>query len=150
MNCWSIWKNFADVIILSSFCQRFCFLLILAWPLSFIIIWSCHFFLFIWVCSHLSLFLSYREYIPSIILTPLGIVYNKPHPFLLLHLQDKNTRKVKILFLQQVRHDIIFRHLNSWLHEDRKSNNRSYRPGPYAICSQQNLCPTWVPGRPQY
>jgi hypothetical protein len=49
------------------------------------------------------------DFIPRIELTPLEIVFNKPHPLILLHVPDGTTRKVLILFLQEIKRDIIFR-----------------------------------------
>ncbi len=49
------------------------------------------------------------DFIPRIELTPLEIVSNKPHPSILLHVPDGTTRKVLILFLQEIKRDIIFR-----------------------------------------
>ncbi len=49
------------------------------------------------------------DFIPRIELTPLEIIFNKPHPSILLHVPDGTTRKVLILFLQEVKRDIIFR-----------------------------------------
>jgi hypothetical protein len=49
------------------------------------------------------------DFIPRIELTPLEIVFNKPHPSILLHFLDGTTRKVLILFLQEIKKDIIFR-----------------------------------------
>jgi hypothetical protein len=49
------------------------------------------------------------EYIPAVILTPLEIVFNKPHPSILLHVKDATTRKVLILLLQEIKRDIIYR-----------------------------------------
>jgi hypothetical protein len=49
------------------------------------------------------------DFIPRIELTPLVIIFNKPHPSILLHVPDGTTRKVLILFLQEVKRDIIFR-----------------------------------------
>ncbi len=43
----------------------------------------------------LDLFQHMGEYVQAIILTPLEIVFNKPHPFRLLHLQDSNMQKCK-------------------------------------------------------
>jgi hypothetical protein len=43
------------------------------------------------------------------VLTPLEIVFNKPHPSILLHVKDATTRKVLILFLQEIKRDIIYR-----------------------------------------
>jgi hypothetical protein len=49
------------------------------------------------------------EYIPAVVLTPLEIVFNKPHPSILLHVKDATTRKVLILLLQELKRDIIYR-----------------------------------------
>jgi hypothetical protein len=63
-------------------------------------------------CCTLTLCLSHHtgDYIPSIALATLEIVYNKPHPSILLHLQAKIIQKVLILFFQEVKLDIIFVH----------------------------------------
>ncbi len=50
------------------------------------------------------------DYIMTITITPLEIVYNKLSPAIRLHLQDGNKRKMLMLFLLKVKHDIIFRH----------------------------------------
>jgi hypothetical protein len=59
----------------------------------------------------LTLFLSRHsgDFIPRIDLTPLEIVFNKPHPSILLHVPEGTTRKILILFLQEIKRDIIFR-----------------------------------------
>jgi hypothetical protein len=59
----------------------------------------------------LTLALSHHsgEYIPAVVLTPLEIVFNKPHPSILLHIPDATTRKVLILLLQEIKRDIIYR-----------------------------------------
>jgi Flp pilus assembly CpaF family ATPase len=38
------------------------------------------------------------------------MVFNKPNLSILLHVKDSTTRKVLILFLQEVQQDIVFRH----------------------------------------
>ncbi len=43
------------------------------------------------------------------VLTPLEIVFNKPHPPILLHITDATTWKVLILYLQEIKQDIIYR-----------------------------------------
>jgi hypothetical protein len=48
--------------------------------------------------------------ISNIDLTPLEIIYNKPKSSILLHVKDGTTRNVLILFLQEVKQDIVFRH----------------------------------------
>jgi hypothetical protein len=59
----------------------------------------------------LTLALSHHsgEYIPAVVLTPLEIIFNKPHPSILLHISDNTTRKVLILLLQEIKRDIIYR-----------------------------------------
>jgi hypothetical protein len=59
----------------------------------------------------LTLALSHHsgEYIPAVVLTPLEIIFNKPHPSILLHISDTTTRKVLILLLQEIKRDIIYR-----------------------------------------
>jgi hypothetical protein len=49
------------------------------------------------------------DFIPRIELTPLEIIFYKPHPSILLHVPDGTTRKVLILFLQEVKRDIFRR-----------------------------------------
>jgi hypothetical protein len=43
------------------------------------------------------------SYIPAVIPMSLELVFNKPHPSILLHFQDSNTQKVAILLLQEVK-----------------------------------------------
>jgi hypothetical protein len=52
------------------------------------------------------------DYIPNVVLTPLKIVFNKPHPSILLHIKDATspTRKVLILLLQENKRVTIFHH----------------------------------------
>jgi hypothetical protein len=59
----------------------------------------------------LTLALSHHsgEYIPVVVLTPLEIIFNKPHPSILLHVPDATTRKVLILLFQEIKRDIIYR-----------------------------------------
>jgi hypothetical protein len=45
------------------------------------------------------------ENIPAIALTPLEIAFNKPHPYLLLRLQDINTGVISLL--QEVKRYIL-------------------------------------------
>jgi hypothetical protein len=46
------------------------------------------------------------ENIPAIALKPLEVIFNKPHPYLLLRPQDSNTWVISLL--QEVKRDIIF------------------------------------------
>jgi hypothetical protein len=51
----------------------------------------------------LAIFKHLGDYISNIDLTPSEIVCNKPHLFTLLHVKYGTTRKVLILFLQEVK-----------------------------------------------
>jgi hypothetical protein len=57
-----------------------------------------------------------EDYVLNIDLTPLEIVYNKPHLSILLRVKDGTTRKVLILFLQEVKWDIVFWHAQLTVH----------------------------------
>jgi hypothetical protein len=49
--------------------------------------------------------------VPTLVLTPLEFVYNKPHPSILLSVQDATTQKnLILLLLQEIKRDIIYRH----------------------------------------
>jgi hypothetical protein len=65
------------------------------------------------------------DFIPRIELTPLEIIFNKPHPSVHLHVPDGTTRKVLILFLQEVKRDIIFR--RAQLSEPRRREELQHR-----------------------
>jgi hypothetical protein len=41
-----------------------------------------------------------------------NIIYNIPHPSILLHIPDKTTRNVLLLLVQEVKRDIIYRRMN--------------------------------------
>jgi hypothetical protein len=57
-------------------------------------------------------------YIPAVVLTPLEIVFNKPHPSILLHIPDATTWKVLVLLLQEIKRDIIY--IRAQLQEPRR------------------------------
>ncbi len=44
--------------------------------------------------------------------TPLEIIYNKPHPSVLIHIKDEESRKILLLFIQEVKREIIYRRMN--------------------------------------
>jgi hypothetical protein len=48
------------------------------------------------------------DYVTNLVLTPPEIIFNKPHPSILLHIIDATTRKVLILLPQETKRDIIF------------------------------------------
>jgi hypothetical protein len=47
----------------------------------------------------------------SIDLTPKNIIFNKPHPAILLRINDKLVRNVVLIFIQEVKRDIFFRRM---------------------------------------
>jgi hypothetical protein len=78
------------------------------------LLYSCeHYSAKIWELAGKSMTLAISQHsgdcIPNMVLTPLEIVFNKPHPSILLHVTDATTWKVLILFLQEIKRDIIYR-----------------------------------------
>jgi hypothetical protein len=78
------------------------------------LLYSCeHYSAEIWELAGKSMTLAISQhsgdYILNMVLTPLEIVFNKPHPSILLHVTESTTRKVLILFLQEIKRDIINR-----------------------------------------
>jgi hypothetical protein len=52
-----------------------------------------------------------QEYTAWVDLTPKEIIYNKPHPSILLKKSDKYVRNIILIFIQEVKRDIIFRRM---------------------------------------
>jgi hypothetical protein len=52
-----------------------------------------------------------QEYTARIELTPKEIVYNKPHPAILLRITDKLTQYCILVLVQEVKRNIIFRRM---------------------------------------
>jgi hypothetical protein len=50
--------------------------------------------------------------VPRIELGQTNIIFNIPHPSLLLHIQDKPSRNAILLLIQEVKHDLIYRRMN--------------------------------------
>jgi hypothetical protein len=50
--------------------------------------------------------------IAEIQLTPREIVFNAPHPSIMLHVPDKTSRLIFIMLIQEVRRNIIYRRMN--------------------------------------
>ena len=48
-------------------------------------------------------------YIPRIEFTPLHIIFNKPHPSILIHVKDANTRNGLLQLIQEVKREIYYR-----------------------------------------
>jgi hypothetical protein len=51
------------------------------------------------------------QYVPKVEYTQLNIIYNVPHPSILIHIGDKLSRNTLIL-TQEIKRDIIFRRMN--------------------------------------
>jgi hypothetical protein len=52
------------------------------------------------------------RHIARIELTPKEIIFNKPHPFLLLHLPEEKDRTMIIILVQEIKRDIVYRRMN--------------------------------------
>ncbi len=50
--------------------------------------------------------------VPRIELGQTNIIFNIPHPSLLLHMQDKASRNAILLLIQEVKRDLIYRRMN--------------------------------------
>ncbi len=44
--------------------------------------------------------------------TQLNIIYNVPHPSILIHIRDKLSRNTLLMLTQEIKRDIIFRRMN--------------------------------------
>jgi hypothetical protein len=49
-----------------------------------------------------------REYVPRVEYTQLNIIYNVPHPSILIHIHDKLSRNTLLVLMQEMKRDIIF------------------------------------------
>jgi hypothetical protein len=52
------------------------------------------------------------EPVPRVELGQTNVIYNIPHPSLILHIHDQATRNALLLLIQEVKRDIIFRRMN--------------------------------------
>ncbi len=52
------------------------------------------------------------EAVPRIELGQTNVIYNIPHPFLLLHVHDQASRNALLLLIQEVKRDIVYRRMN--------------------------------------
>jgi hypothetical protein len=50
--------------------------------------------------------------VPRIELGQTNIIFNIPHPALLLHIHDKSSRNAILLLVQEVKRDLIYRRMN--------------------------------------
>ncbi len=53
-----------------------------------------------------------QDEVPRIVLGQTNIIFNIPHPSLLLHIRDKESRNALLLLVQEIKRDIIYRRLN--------------------------------------
>jgi hypothetical protein len=53
-----------------------------------------------------------HEEVPRVDLGQTNVIYNIPHPALLLHIHDQATRNALLLLIQEVKRDIIYRRMN--------------------------------------
>jgi hypothetical protein len=53
-----------------------------------------------------------EEHVPRVEYTQLNIIYNVPHPSVLLHVNDKLSRNTLLVLVQEIKRDIIFRRMN--------------------------------------
>jgi hypothetical protein len=83
------------------------------------------------------------DYIPSMDLNPLEIIYNKPLPSILFHIKDDTMRQELILYLQEVKRDIIFRHAQPRVLYNGKKKRRTATSNlsSSALSDQQDTCP---------
>jgi hypothetical protein len=51
-------------------------------------------------------------YVPTVDLGQTNIIYNIPHPSLLLYIPDKETRNVMLLLVEEIKQEIIYRRMN--------------------------------------
>jgi hypothetical protein len=50
--------------------------------------------------------------VPRVELGQTNIIFNIPHPSLLLHIQDKPSRNAILLLIQEIKRDLIYRRMN--------------------------------------
>jgi hypothetical protein len=50
--------------------------------------------------------------VPRVDLGQTNIIFNIPHPLLLLHIRDKKSRNALLLLVQEIKRDIIYRRMN--------------------------------------
>ena len=53
-----------------------------------------------------------EDYVPRVELNFKHIVFNVPHPSILLYIKDKDTRIATIMLIQELKRDIIYRRMN--------------------------------------
>jgi hypothetical protein len=88
-----------------------------------------HYSLLLWerlgeVLTRLFTTLS-QDYVPRVELSQLNVIYNVPHPSVLLYVHDKLTRNMILVLIQEIKRDIIYRRMNR--QQGKLSSNRDLR-----------------------
>ncbi len=52
------------------------------------------------------------DYAPKVEYSQLNIIFNLPHPSLIIHVPDKLSRNTLLILTQEIKRDIIYRRLN--------------------------------------
>jgi hypothetical protein len=52
------------------------------------------------------------DYVPKVEYSQLNIIFNVPHPSLIIHIPDKLSRNTLLILTQEIKRDIIYRRLN--------------------------------------
>ncbi len=52
------------------------------------------------------------DYVPKVEYSQLNIIFNIPHPSLVIHISDKLSRNTLLILTQEIKRDIIYRRLN--------------------------------------
>jgi hypothetical protein len=52
------------------------------------------------------------DYVPKVEYSQLNIIFNVPHPSLIIHIPDKLSRNTLLILTQELKRDIIYRRLN--------------------------------------
>jgi hypothetical protein len=52
------------------------------------------------------------DYVPRVEYSQLNIIFNVPHPSLILHVPDKLSRNTLLILTQEIKRDIIYRRMN--------------------------------------
>jgi hypothetical protein len=75
-----------------------------------------HCYQLLWIClgDIITLYLTSntQELIPKVELSQLNVIYNVPHPSLLLHIRNKFTNNTFVILTQEIKRDIIYCFIN--------------------------------------
>ncbi len=70
--------------------------------------------IWIWLGEVITKYLNLisSQLVPRVEYSQLNVIYNVPHPSLLLHIRDKLSRNALLILMQETKRDIIFRRMN--------------------------------------